>query len=64
MGHVILLYSIVALFAGLAVAVSGKCLFNNKIMYIYIWSCDNSNKLLCMFTIIKRLYLEVTRRLN
>lgn len=37
MGHVILLYSIVALFAGLAVAVSGKCLFNNKIMYIYIF---------------------------
>lgn len=37
MGHVILLYSIVALFAGLAVAVSGKCLFNNKIMYIYIY---------------------------
>ena len=35
MGHVILLYSIVALFAGLAVAVSGKCLFNNKIMYIF-----------------------------
>lgn len=35
MGHVILLYSIMALFAGLAVAVSGKCLFNNSnIMYI------------------------------
>ena len=35
MGHVILLYSIVALFGGLAVTVSGKCLFNNKIMYMF-----------------------------
>lgn len=35
MGHVILLYSIMALFGGLAVAISGKCLFNNKIMYIF-----------------------------
>jgi len=35
MRHVILLYSIVALFGGLAVAISGKCLFNNKIMYIF-----------------------------
>ena len=34
MGHVILLYSIVALFGGLAVAISGKCFFNNNIMYI------------------------------
>lgn len=33
MGHVILLYSIVALFGGLAVAIIGKC-FNN-IMYIF-----------------------------
>lgn len=63
MGHVILLYSIVALFGGLAVTISGKCFFNNKIMYMF-GGCDNSNKLLCMFTIIKCLYLEVTRRLN
>lgn len=35
MGHVILLYSIVALFGGLAVAVSGKCFFNNKMLYIF-----------------------------
>lgn len=35
MGHVILLYSIVALFGGLAVAISGKCFFNNKIMYMF-----------------------------
>lgn len=35
MGHVILLYSIVALFGGLAVAISGKRLFNNNIMYMF-----------------------------
>lgn len=31
---VILLYSIMALFGGLAVAISGKC-FNNNIMYVF-----------------------------
>lgn len=35
MGHTILLYSIMFTFFGLAVAISGKCLFNNKIMYIF-----------------------------
>jgi len=32
--HTIMLYSLMATFFGLAVAISGKCLFNNKIMYI------------------------------
>lgn len=35
MGHVILPYSIVALFGGLAVGISDKCFFNNNIMYIF-----------------------------
>lgn len=35
MGHTIMLYSIVGIFAGLAVALSGKCFFNSKIMYIF-----------------------------
>ena len=35
MGHTIMLYSLVAIFAGLALAVSGKCFFNSKIMYIF-----------------------------
>lgn len=33
MGLTIMLYSLVVTFAGLAVAVSSKCFFNNKIMY-------------------------------
>lgn len=35
MGHTILLYSIIFTFAGLAVAVSGKCFFNSKIMCMF-----------------------------
>ena len=35
MGHVILLYSIMALFAGLAIAISSECLFNNKIIVYF-----------------------------
>lgn len=35
MGHTIMLYSLVGIFAGLAVALSGKCFFNSKIMYIF-----------------------------
>lgn len=34
MGYTILLYSLVVTLAGLAVAVSGKCFFNSKIMCI------------------------------
>lgn len=35
MVHTIMLYSLMATFAGLAVALSGKCFFNSKIMYIF-----------------------------
>lgn len=33
MVHMIMLYSLLGIFAGLAVAVSGKCFFNSEIMY-------------------------------
>ena len=35
MGHTKMLYSLVVTFAGLAVAVSGKCLFKSKIICIF-----------------------------
>ena len=35
MGHTIMLYSLVATFACLAIAVSGKCFFNSKIIYAF-----------------------------
>lgn len=35
MVHTIMLYSLVGIFAGLAIALSGKCFFNSKIMYIF-----------------------------
>lgn len=35
MGHTIMLYSLMGIFAGLAIALSGKCFFNSKIMYIF-----------------------------
>lgn len=34
MAHTIMLYSLMGIFAGLAIALSGKCFFNSKIMYI------------------------------
>lgn len=35
MGHMILLYSIVALFGGIAITISGECFFNNKIIVYF-----------------------------
>ena len=35
MVHTIMLYSLVGIFTGLAVALSGKCFFNSKIMCIF-----------------------------
>lgn len=35
MVHKIMLYSLVGIFAGLAIALSAKCFFNSKMMYIF-----------------------------